>query len=351
MVDIKDDLRSNKGFDFLQTVSNGVKGLLKGSVAPVLTAVLPTVGCYVAGGLFGGHAGAVAMANAHGAMSIDNLFMGTATQIFSGMGPWTMLPQGILAQSLMWGGAAVGVAILTPSIVNAYRNEKEFSRNFKNALREKASEKMDECLQSNARYQELKKRFDLEEKKFEKEHQQEQAIRNEERREDASGGWFKRFFKKLFNGSIAYQMKMDNHKYEEERLDRLKAFQDEFIASLPENEQQKIVSDYQEKVKTIDKKKLKQDLKHRVKSKKGKSLKDLEEEAGLKDKSKVKEHSKSQTKQSSIQEAVVSKDVEDKKLRIFDSDQLMAAQNKKDLKNKEKQAAARVFQERNTEKS
>ena len=196
MVDIKDDLRSNKGFDFLKTVGNGVKGLLKGSVAPVLTAVLPTVGCYVAGGLFGGHAGAVAMANADGAMSIDNLFMGTATQIFSGMGPWTMLPQGILAQSLMWGGAAVGVAILTPSIVNAYRNEKEFSRNFKNALREKASEKMDECLQSNARYQELKKRFDLEEKKFEKEHQQEQAIRNEERREDASGGWFKRFFKK-----------------------------------------------------------------------------------------------------------------------------------------------------------
>ena len=350
MKDKKQDYRKDPGF--FSNIWDKTKAALKGSTTPVKYTAAAAAGMWLSGtllnfGLFENFIG-----NNNLGTFVQDAFWGNQLELIPFYSNFSFLPIGIIPSTIMGITAICSI----PKAIKNYREYKHQHEKGRIAVRKRAMGLMEECLNSNQKYQQIKKQFDAQESEFQTIHNEYLEEKKSQWNEDDKKGVIREFIDKtltsipvvggalavavdkgidglkgFFKPSVAEKIRKENNDFTMNSLTRQETLQNEFLNSLSPEEKQKILADFHKKQDQINWKGVRKNAEKMAENvkvpKQGRSLKEFENE--IKNQTNIS-YAKAYKKQTQT-------DIVDKKITISDPDELLKKSKqyarKKDEKN------------------
>ena len=350
MKDKKQDYRKNPGF--FSNIWDKTKAALKGSATPVKYTAAAAAGMWLGGtllnfGLFENFIG-----NNNLGSLVQDAFWGNQLELVPFFSNFSFFPVGVIPSTIMGITALCSI----PKAIKNYREYKHQHQKGRIAVRKRAIDLMEECLNSNQKYQQIKKQFDAQESEFQTIHNEYLEEKKSQWNEDDKKGVIREFIDKtltsipvvggalavavdkgidglkgFFKPSVAEKIRKENNDFTMNSLTRQETLQNEFLNSLSPEEKQKILADFHKKQDQINWKGVRQNAEKMAENvkvpKKGRSLTEFKNE--IKNQTNIS-YAKPYQKQTQT-------DIVDKKITISDPDELLKKSKqytrKKDEKN------------------
>ncbi len=352
MKDKKQDYRKNPGF--FSNIWDKTKAALKGSATPVKYTAAAAAGMWLGGtllnfGLFENFIG-----NNNLGSLVQDAFWGNQLELVPFFSKFSFFPVGVIPSTIMGITALCSI----PKAIKNYREYKHQHQKGRIAVRKRAIDLMEECLNSNQKYQQIKKQFDTQESEFKTIHNDYLEEKKAKWQEDDKKGVVREFIDKtltsipivggvlaiaidktidgakgFFFPSVAEKIRKENNDFTMNSLTRQEALQNEFLDSLSPEEKQTILTNFHKKQDQINWKGVRKNAEKMAEKikvpKKGRSLKEFANEIkNQPDVAQAKEYKK---------QLEAKTDTVDKKITLSDPHQLLKMSKqygkKKDEKN------------------